>query len=114
LTATDENPRLKTTLELKAASACSTPFRHLHTSHLSTHAGDTSPKYLLPHGENYKRNKYVDTSVRDPDPHSDPDPYVFGPPGSASGSVIHKYGSGSGFFHHQAKIERKTLISTVL
>ncbi len=24
----------------------------------------------------------------------DPDPYVFGPPGSASGSVSHKYGSG--------------------
>jgi hypothetical protein len=41
-----------------------------------------------------------------------PDPYVFGPPGS--GSVSHKYGSGSGSFHHQAKIVRKTLISTVL
>jgi hypothetical protein len=27
---------------------------------------------------------------------ADPDPYVFGPPGSASGSVSHKYGSGSG------------------
>jgi hypothetical protein len=26
---------------------------------------------------------------------SDPDPYVFGPPGSASGSVSHKYGSRS-------------------
>jgi hypothetical protein len=25
----------------------------------------------------------------------DPDPYVFGPPGSASGSVSPKYGSGS-------------------
>jgi hypothetical protein len=25
-----------------------------------------------------------------------PNPYVFGPPGSASGSVSHKYGSGSG------------------
>jgi hypothetical protein len=32
---------------------------------------------------------------------ADPDPYVLGPP-------------GSGFFHHQAKIERKTLIPTVL
>jgi hypothetical protein len=46
----------------------------------------------------------------------DPDPYVLRPPGSASGSV--KYGSvsgsGSGSFHHQAKIVRKTLISSVL
>jgi hypothetical protein len=25
----------------------------------------------------------------------DPDPFVFGPPGSALGSVIHKYGSES-------------------
>jgi hypothetical protein len=40
------------------------------------------------------------------------DPDIFGPPGSASGSVSHKYGSGS--FHHQAKLVRKTLISTVL
>jgi hypothetical protein len=42
------------------------------------------------------------------------DPDVFGPPGSASGSVFHMYGSGS--FHHQPKIVRKikTLISTVL
>jgi hypothetical protein len=38
------------------------------------------------------------------------DPYVFGPPGS--GSVSQRYGSGS--FHHQAKIVRKALISTVL
>jgi hypothetical protein len=34
------------------------------------------------------------SSVWNTDP--DPDPYVFGPPGSASGSVSHKYGSGSG------------------
>ncbi len=34
-----------------------------------------------------------------------PDPYVFGPPGSASGSVIYLYGSGS--FHQQAKNEEK-------
>jgi hypothetical protein len=33
----------------------------------------------------------------------DPDPYVFGPPRPASGSNSHKYGSGSGSFHHQAK-----------
>ncbi len=37
------------------------------------------------------------------------DPYVLGPSGSASGSVSHKYRSGSGPFHHQAKILRKTL-----
>ncbi len=37
------------------------------------------------------------------------DPYVFGPPGSASGSVGHKYESGSGSFYHQAKIVRKNL-----
>jgi hypothetical protein len=35
------------------------------------------------------------------------DPYVFGPPESASGSVSHKYKSDSGSFHHQAKIVRK-------
>jgi hypothetical protein len=44
---------------------------------------------------------YLPTSVVDPDP-SDPY-YVFGPPGS-----------GSGFFYHQAKIVRKTLIPTIL
>jgi hypothetical protein len=41
----------------------------------------------------------VSISVADPDP---PDPYVFGPPGS--GSISQRYGSGSGFFYHQAKI----------
>jgi hypothetical protein len=39
----------------------------------------------------------------------DPDPYVLWPPGSAFGSVSHKYGSGSGSFHHQAKIVKKPL-----
>jgi hypothetical protein len=38
------------------------------------------------------------------------DPYVFGPP--RSGSISQRYGSGS--FHHQAKIVRKTLIPIVL
>jgi hypothetical protein len=38
------------------------------------------------------------------------DPYVFGPPGSGSGSSIQRYGSG----YHQAKTVRKTLIPTVL
>ncbi len=51
-------------------------------------------------------------SVVDPNPH--PDPYNFGPPGSASGSVSRKCGSGSEYLHHQAKLVRKTLISTVL
>jgi hypothetical protein len=41
---------------------------------------------------------------------ADPDPYVFGYPGF----VTTKYGSGCGSFYHQAKIVRKTLISTVL
>ncbi len=41
---------------------------------------------------------------------TDPDPYVFGPPGS--GSVSTRYGSGS--FYQQAKLVRKTLIPTVL
>ncbi len=33
------------------------------------------------------------------------DPYVFGPPGSTSGSISQRYGSWS--FYHQAKIVRK-------
>ncbi len=41
-------------------------------------------------------------SVADPEP----DPYVFGPPGSIST----RFGSGSGSFCHQAKIVRKTLV----
>jgi hypothetical protein len=53
-----------------------------------------------------------------PDP-SDPDPsdpYFFGPPGSGFGSISQRYGFGSGLgpFYHQAKIVRKTLITTVL
>ncbi len=39
---------------------------------------------------------------------------VFGPPGSGSGSTSQRNGSGSGSFYHQAKIVRKTLISTIL
>jgi hypothetical protein len=35
----------------------------------------------------------------------DPDPQVFGPPGS--GSTSQRYGSGSGSFYHHAKIVRK-------
>jgi hypothetical protein len=46
------------------------------------------------------------SSVPDPDP---PDPHVFGPPGSESGSTSQGYGSGS--FYHHAKIVRKNLDS---
>ncbi len=47
---------------------------------------------------------------------ADPDPYVFGPPGSGSGSISQRYGSGSGSgsIYHRAKIVRKPLIPTVL
>ncbi len=38
--------------------------------------------------------------------------YVFGPPGSGSGSIRQKYGSGS--FYRQPKIVRKTMIPTAL
>jgi hypothetical protein len=51
----------------------------------------------------------------DPDPDPDPsDPHVFGPPGSGSGSISQRYGSGSGSFYHQVKIVRKTLFPTAL
>jgi hypothetical protein len=66
------------------------------------------------------RSKYVHihcTSVADPDPNPDPDPLdprVFGSPGSGSESISQRYGSGSGSFYHEAKLVRKTLISTVL
>jgi hypothetical protein len=47
---------------------------------------------------------------------ADPDPHVFGPPGS--GSTSQRYGSGScsgsESFNHHAKIVRKTLIPTIL
>jgi hypothetical protein len=43
---------------------------------------------------------------------SDPDPHVFGPPGS--GSISQRYGYGSRSFYQQVKIVRKTLIPTVL
>ncbi len=55
-------------------------------------------------------NKNASYSVADPD---QSDPYVFGPPGSGSGSISQRYGSGSESFYHQAEIVRKTLIPTV-
>ncbi len=40
---------------------------------------------------------FVRDSVADPDPNLyPPDPHVFGPPGSGSGSISQRYGSGSG------------------
>jgi hypothetical protein len=46
------------------------------------------------------------TSVADPNPDL-PDPQVFGTPGSGSGFICQRYGSGSGSgsgsFYHQAK-----------
>jgi hypothetical protein len=50
------------------------------------------------------RNMFIFFSVVDPDP----DPHVFGPPGS--GSTSQRYGSGS-FYQHE-KIVRKTSIPT--
>ncbi len=50
-------------------------------------------------------------SDADPDPS---DPYVLGPPGSGSGSISQRHGSGSGSFYHKGKIVRQTLIPTVL
>ncbi len=44
------------------------------------------------------------------DPNSDPDPHVFGPPGS--GSYSQRCGSGS--FYRHANIVRKTLIPIIL
>jgi hypothetical protein len=45
---------------------------------------------------------------------ADPDPYVFGPPGSGFISQRFGSGSGSGSFYHQAKIVRKSLVPTAL
>ncbi len=39
---------------------------------------------------------------------------INGPPGSGSGSISQRYGSGSGSFYDQAKIVRKTWIPTAL
>ncbi len=45
----------------------------------------------------------------------DPDPHVFGPPGSGSTSQMYGSGScsGSGSFYHHAKIVRITMIPTI-
>ncbi len=57
------------------------------------------------------KTKKIWTSGADPDPK---DPYVFGPPGSGSISTRYESGSSCGSFYNQAKMVRKTLISTVL
>jgi hypothetical protein len=63
------------------------------------------------------RARELQINVVDPDL-DPPDPHVFGPPGSGSGSTSQRYGSGSGLgsesFYHHAKIVRKTLIPTIL
>ncbi len=68
------------------------------------------PNFMpIPNSLNLACNVYVSNvpaSVAVPDPNPDlhpPDPHVFGP-----------LGSGSGSFYHHAKIVRKTLIPTIL
>jgi hypothetical protein len=61
-----------------------------------------------PTGGAAEQKKIAIISVADPDPN--PDPYVFGPPGS--GSVSQRYRSRA--FFHQAKLVRKSLVPTVL
>ncbi len=56
-----------------------------------------------------RRKASFSSPMFEPVPGIWPDPYVFGSPGSASGSFSQKYGSGSGYFHHHAKTVRKTL-----
>ncbi len=67
-------------------------------------------------GTNFSGWSLQDCSVLDPDLNPDPDPHVFGPPGSRSFRQM--YGSesesGSGSFYHQAKKNKKNLDSTVL
>ncbi len=94
-----------------------------HFTQQSRWLTSTSPRnrWVVPVRYSFINNKWVCltefilimmlTSVADPDP---PDPRVFGPPGSGSGSTSQRYGSGSGSFYHHAKIVRKTLIPTVL
>ncbi len=46
----------------------------------------------------------LESSVADPDPDPNPnpsDPYVFGPPGSETGSISKRYGSGPGSSYHK-------------
>jgi hypothetical protein len=67
---------------------------------------------VIPVRNDFRKFVGVFGSFADPQPV--PDTFVFELFGSASGSVSHKYGSGTGSFHHHTKIVRKTLISTVL
>ena len=71
------------------------------------------PTNIKIYGDLWGQKGTLGRSVPDPIPDPDPpDPRVFGPPGSRSGSISQRYGSGS--FYHQAKKVRKTLILTVL
>jgi hypothetical protein len=44
---------------------------------------------------------------------ADPDPYVFGPPGSGTGSISQRYGSGSGSFCHKENKQEKHISSLI-
>jgi hypothetical protein len=77
-------------------------FFHVHNAQVDGSEADSFKREKIKHC-------FV-TTVQD----SDPDPHVFGPPGSGSGSTSQRYGSRSGPFYHQAKEARKTLIPTVL
>ncbi len=68
-----------------------TPVQYVHNIYLFLHCSYMSLSW--------------ESSVADPDPNSDLEPYVFDSPGS--GSISQRYGSGSGSFYHQAKIVRK-------
>jgi hypothetical protein len=59
---------------------------------------DANPDLEHQHGNSVPDRPQIKTSV------PDPDLYVFGPPGYASGSVVHKYGSGSGSFSFLIKV----------
>jgi hypothetical protein len=81
-----------------------------------------APRYPLPQCQSADGSRGAEADLLVPWPPdsthegsvADPDPHVFGPPGS--GSTSQRYGSGSGSrsFYHHAKIVRKTLIPTIL
>jgi hypothetical protein len=75
-------------------------FVHLMVVAVCAHIGHTKLQEILIYAP----------SVADPDPN----PHVFGPPGSGSISQRYGFGFGSGSFYRQAKIIRNTLIPTAL
>ncbi len=73
------------------------------------HQNGTDPQHCFYHFReelSFRWSTYLSPSFPDPDPH------VFEPPGSESGSISQRYGSGS--FNQQAKIVRDSLIPSVL